>query len=250
MILLFDIGNTNIGIGLANAGKLVKTFRINTVTTKSFDEYYVSIKELIDVTCVTDVAICSVVPRVTELLVKVSKKFFNIEPLVVVQGVKTGINLKVDNPREVGADLICGAAGVDNNDSPYLVVDLGTAIKYVYVSNMTIKGVIISPGIGISVKALVGNTALLPDIDIEVPKNVLGNNTVSCMQSGVTYGIACQIDGLVERIMEETKDKELAVYLTGGLATIISPIVKTKIIYDSKIVLKGLLNIYNRNGRK
>ncbi|MDL2292152.1 type III pantothenate kinase [Acholeplasma sp. OttesenSCG-928-E16] len=249
MILLIDIGNTTIGIGLAFGNEIKMTYRLTTNTSKSFDEYYVAIKDLIKVEEVTDIAISSVVPRVTESFVKLSKKFFNINPLIVAQGTKTGINIKTENPKEVGADLICDAAGIVDNVSASLIIDLGTAIKYIYVKDKTIGGVIISPGIGVAVKALVGSTALLPDIDVLVPKNVLGTNTVACMQSGITYGTAAQIDGLIERIKEEVKQEDLKVYITGGLSSFIYPIIKTKAIYDSKIVLKGLLNIYYKNQR-
>jgi type III pantothenate kinase len=129
-----------------------------------------------------------------------------------------------------------------------LVVDLGTAIKYIYVKHKTILGVIITPGVNISIKALVGNTALLPDIDIEVPKKVLGTHTIACMQSGVTYGVAAQVDGLIERIKEETKE-DFDVILTGGLSEMIAPLCKYPLTRDPDLVLKGLLKIHARNER-
>src|SRR5690606_15010492 len=151
---------------------------------------------------IESVAISSVVPRITEKLKDISERFLKVQPLIVGPGVKTGLNIKTDHPREVGADLICDAVGVELEDMPVLIVDLGTAIKYIYVKNKTILGVIITPGVNISIRALVGNTALLPDIDIEVPKKVLGTHTIACMQSGVTYGVASQVDGLIERIKD------------------------------------------------
>ncbi|PKK92513.1 MAG: pantothenate kinase, partial [Tenericutes bacterium HGW-Tenericutes-6] len=140
----------------------------------------------------------------------------------------------------------CAAAALEAIKTPVLVVDLGTAIKYIYVKNKSILGVIITPGVGISIKALVGNTALLPDIDIEVPKKVLGTNTISCMQSGVTYGVAAQVDGLIERIRDEVNEN-FAVILTGGLSQTIAPLCKHELTRDSDVVLNGLLNIFNRN---
>lgn len=246
MILLFDVGNTNISIGLSDGKNVSETFRLNTEVTKTADEYFIAMKSLIDMKKIHAVAISSVVPRITEKLKDICNRFLNLEPLTIGPGIKTGLNVKTDNPREVGADLICGAVAVELIKSPVLVIDLGTAIKYIYVKNKTILGVIITPGVNISIKALVGNTALLPDIDIEVPKKVLGTNTISCMQSGVTYGVAAQVDGLIERISDEVKE-DFSVILTGGLSQTIAPLCKHKLSRDPDLVLKGLLNIFNRN---
>lgn len=246
MILLFDVGNTNIFIGLADGEKIVSTYRINTEPDKTADEYYVQLKPMIAFDKVKGVAISSVVPRVTEALREIASRILKLTPLIVGPGVKTGIHIKTDHPREVGADLICDAAGIENNDPITMVIDLGTAIKYIYVKEQTIRGVIIAPGIDISIKALTGHTALLPDIDIEVPKNVLGTNTIHCMQSGVTYGVASQIDGLVERVKKETKET-FQVILTGGLAPMIAPLCETPLRVDTELVLKGLLKIYHKN---
>ncbi len=246
MILLFDVGNTNISIGISDGAKILETYRLNTEVTKTADEYFIAMKSLIDMHHVDTVAISSVVPRITEKLKDISERFLKITPLILGPGVKTGVNVKTDNPKEVGGDLICGAAAIEEQKVPSLVVDLGTAIKYIYVKNKTIIGAIITPGVTISIKALVGNTALLPDIDIEVPKKVLGTNTIHCMQSGVTYGVAAQVDGLIERIKEEVME-EFDVILTGGLSETIAPLCKHPLSRDPNLVLNGLLKIYNRN---
>lgn len=246
MILLFDVGNTNISIGLSDGFKIVDTFRLNTIVTKTADEYYMQLKDVLSLYDIKQVAISSVVPRITEKLVQISEKRYHITPLVIGPGVKTGINIKTDHPREVGADLICDAAGVDDEKQSTLIIDLGTAIKYIYVKNKTIKGVVITPGVSISIKALVGNTALLPDIDITVPKKVLGTNTVQCMQSGVTYGVASQVDGLIERIKDEVNE-HFDVILTGGLSQTIAPLCKHKITRDPDLILKGLYKIFIKN---
>lgn len=246
MILLFDVGNTNISIGLSDGTKVYDTYRLNTEVTKTADEYFIAMKALIDMSDVKAIAISSVVPRITEKLKDISTRFFKLEPLIVGPGIKTGINVKTDNPKEVGADLICGAVAVEDESPSTLVVDLGTAIKYIYVKHKTILGVVITPGVSISIKALVGNTALLPDIDIEVPKKVLGTNTITCMQSGMTYGVAAQVDGLIERIKVETNDS-FQVILTGGLSQTIAPLCNQELTRDPDLVLKGLLKIYNRN---
>lgn len=245
MILLCDVGNTNLSFGISDGKDILDTFRLNTDVSKTADEYWIQMKHLITKD-ITEIAISSVVPRITEKLKDIAHKHFHLEPLVVGPGVKTGLNVKTDHPREVGADLICDAVGVEEFNKPMLIVDLGTAIKYIYVKNKTILGVIITPGVNISIKALVGNTALLPDIDIEIPKKVLGTNTISCMQSGVTYGVAAQVDGLIERISEEVKEP-FDVILTGGLSQTIAPLCKHPLTRDPDLVLKGLLSIFNRN---
>lgn len=246
MILLFDVGNTNVFIGVSDGFKIIDTYRLNTEVTKTADEYYIQMKNLIDFNQVKHIAISSVVPRITEKLKEIAKKFVGLEPLVVGPGVKTGLNIKTDHPREVGADLICDAVGLDDDIDPALVIDLGTAIKYIYVKNKTIFGVIITPGVNVSIKALVGQTALLPDIDIEVPKKVLGTNTIHCMQSGVTYGVAAQVDGLIDRIKAEVNE-DFKVILTGGLSSLIAPLCLHPLEVDQDIILKGLLKIYNKN---
>lgn len=246
MILLFDVGNTNISIGLSDGKNILNTIRLNTEVQKTADEYWIQMKNFFHADDIEAVAISSVVPRITEKLKEISLKRLSKEPLIVGPGVKTGLNIKTDNPREVGADLICDAVAVEDTEKPSLVIDLGTAIKYIYVKHKTIRGVIITPGVNISIKALVGQTALLPDIDIEVPKKVLGTNTITCMQSGVTYGVAAQVDGLIDRIQKEVND-EFQVILTGGLSETIAPLVFAPLERDPDLVLKGLLKIYLRN---
>ena len=246
MFLLFDVGNTNIFIGVSDGFKIIDTYRLNTEVSKTADEYYIQMKTIIDFKSVKHIAISSVVPRLTESLKEVSLKFVGIEPLIVGPGIKTGLNIKTDHPREVGADLICDAVGIDDDVNRALIVDLGTAIKYIYVKNKTILGVVITPGVNISIKALVGQTALLPDIDIEVPKKVLGTNTISCMQSGVTYGVAAQVDGLIDQIRTEVNE-DFKVVLTGGMSDMIAPLCRHDLIVDSDLILKGLLKIYNKN---
>ena len=246
MLLLFDVGNTNVCITTFDGNKLDENIiRITTLLDRSCDEYFLILKEMVDLKNVTNVAISSVVPVVTNALRTLSVKHLNIEPLVLEPKVKTGIGIKADNPREVGADLICDVAAL--NGSECLIIDLGTATKYIYAKNNTLAGVVICPGVNISIKALVSNAALLPDIDIKVPNKVLGNNTITCMQSGATYGVASQVDGMIERIKEETKNPNLKVIATGGLAKLIVPLTKHEIEIDELLTLKGLLAIYGRN---
>ena len=246
MILLIDVGNTTINMALSQNNRILKTAMINTNLNKTADEYYIDLNILFELTTIKDIIISSVVPIVTKELVDLSKKHFKIDPLVIQQKVKTGVNVLTDNPREVGADLIAVAAALVQNNKSYLIIDLGTATKYIYVKNNAITGVIITPGVEVSIKALVGNTALLPNIDILVPRKVLGSNTIECMQSGVTYGTAAQVDGLIDMVKAEVKE-DFEIVTTGGLAKVINPLIRHEIIDNPLLIFEGLLKIYNLN---
>ena len=245
MTLLFDVGNTNIYVGLGNNNEIVDTFRLTTELNKSPDEYYLIIKNFINHSKITGVIIGSVVPQVTISLIKLVEKYFGVKPVILAPGVKTGIKVIADNPREVGSDLIAVAAGVDG-DEPTLIIDLGTANKFIYLKNKTIKGVIIAPGISLSIKALNLNTALLPEVEIKFPDRYLGNNTIHCIQTGVLYGTVLSIEGFIKKIEEEVKEP-FKVILTGGLSNLFSKYLDNSIIRDPRLVLKGLLKIYSKN---
>lgn len=246
MILLIDVGNTTINLALSNNNKILKTAMINTNLNKTADEYYIDLNILFELTTIKDIIISSVVPIVTKELYDLSNKHLKIDPLIIQQKVKTGVNVLTDNPREVGADLIAVAAALVSNNKSSLIIDLGTATKYIYVKNNAITGVIITPGVEVSIKALVGNTALLPNIDILVPNKVLGRNTIECMQSGVTYGTAAQVDGLIDMIKAEVKE-DFEIVTTGGLSKIINPLIKHEIIDNPLLIFEGLIKIYNLN---
>ena len=246
MILLIDVGNTNICLTTANDGVIEnKIIRIKTLHDRSSDEYYLILKEMLKLDEITSVAISSVVPDVTYVLTELFVNRLNINPIVLGPKVKTGLSIKADNPREVGADLICDAVGVKDEEA--LIIDLGTATKYLYVKNRSLLGVVITPGVMVSIKALVSNTALLPNVEIKVPSKVLGNNTINCMQSGATYGVASQVDGMISRIRKEVNNSNLKVIATGGLANIIVPLCDNDIEIDDMLTFKGLLDIYGRN---
>jgi type III pantothenate kinase len=248
MIVLFDVGNTNIHVSKVINGILKPQLRIHTDVTLTAHQIHQQIKDYIGNNHIQGVAIASVVPRLMQSLTELSETFFLQKPFVLKPGVKTGLIIKTDYPQEVGADLICAAVGIQDDDD-HLIIDLGTAIKYIYVSRNQMKGVIITPGVDISMRALVGSTALLPDITIEIPKKILGTNTIECMQSGVTYGVAAQIDGLIHDIQQEV-GHSLKIVLTGGIAPLISKIVKTTHILDKELVLNGLYQIYQKNEEK
>lgn len=246
MLLIIDVGNTNICIGTYENNILDnKILRIKTSLDKSGDEYFLILSGMIDLKKVTGVAISSVVPDVTLALKSLFITHLNLEPIILGPKIKTGISLKADNPKEVGADLICDAAGVTDDEA--LIIDLGTATKFVYVKKKALAGVVICPGVFVSMKALVNNTALLPNIEIKVPNKVLGNNTITCMQSGVTYGVSSMVDGMIDRIKEEVNNPNLKVIATGGLARTIVPLCKHEIVIDNLLTIKGLLEIYRRN---
>lgn len=247
MILLVDVGNTTINMSLSDGNKFLKTAMINTNLNKTADEYYMDLNILFELPLVTDIVISSVVPIITKQFTDLSIKHLNIDPLTIQPKVKTGVKVNTDNPKEVGADLIAVAAAiVNNNNKSHLIVDLGTATKLIYVKNNAITGVIITPGVEVSIKALVGNTALLPNIDIKVPNKVLGTNTIECMQSGVTYGAAAQIDGLIDKIKKEVNE-DFTIITTGGLSKIINPLIEHEIIDNPKLIFEGLLKIYYLN---
>ncbi|NMA05756.1 MAG: type III pantothenate kinase [Acholeplasmataceae bacterium] len=245
-MLLFDVGNTEVKMGIYREGKIIEKYRFMTNPNISEDEFYLMIYPLIDKYIFKKIAISSVVPNITRMLRMLSLKRFYFEPIVVEPGVKTGLKILTDNPQEVGADIICASVRASSYDKNTLVIDLGTAIKYIYVSNKALKGVIIAPGVEVSMMALTENTALLPKFEIKVPKKVLGTNTVECMQSGVTYGIASQIDGLINFIKKEIKE-DFKVVFTGGLAPLIMPLIKHDALYDENLVLEGLIEIVSKN---
>lgn len=245
MILLIDIGNTNITLGLVKDDQIIQTYRLNSFTNKTSDEYYLLFKEIINLSDIKKIAISSVVPQITYVINELFLKYTKCAILILEQKIKTGIMVKADNPKEVGADLICDAKGLLGEEA--LIIDLGTATKYIYVKDNTILGLAIAPGLNISIKALVQDTALLPDIDLKVPKKVLGNNSITCMQSGVIYGTVFAVDGFIERIKEEINNPNLKVIATGGLSSMIIPLCKHDIVTDEYLTLRGLHEILKKN---
>lgn len=246
MILLVDAGNSNIVCGLSDGAKILKTYRFKTTTIKTSDELYILFKTLIEEKF-DAVIISSVVPIVTSALNKMFVNNYGINPMILGPGIKTGIMLKADDPKTVGADLICDVAGAYRSSEKSIIVDMGTATKYIYQDKNSFMGVAIAPGVSISMKALVDGAALLPAIELQTPETVLGKNTISCMQSGIIYGAASQVDGMIDRIKEEIKCDDIPVIATGGLAKIIVPLCKHEIVYNENLVLEGLLEIYNKN---
>ncbi len=253
MILTIDIGNTNIVLGGFKDDKLQFVARISTNATKTEDEYATKIRSIlvlhdVDKSEIEGAIISSVVPPLNAVMKKAINLIYDIEPLMVQPGIKTGINIHCDNPASVGADLICACVAAHYlYGSPSLIIDMGTATKIMVMNDSgTFIGVSIIPGVNIALKALASGTAQLPQISLEAPKSVIGKNTVDCMQSGVVFGNASMIDGMIDRFNEEM-GKDLSVYATGGLASTIIPHCKHKITMNENLVLEGLNIIYKKN---
>lgn len=258
MILTLDIGNTNIVVGCIDQDKTYFIERLSTVRTKTELEYAVDIKTVLDIYSVkaSDIEggiISSVVPQITNIVKLAAEIILQSKVIVLGPGVKTGLNIKMDNPGQLGADLVADAvAGIAEYPTPLIVIDMGTATTASVInSEKQYIGGMIMPGVGVSLDALTARASQLSGISIEAPKKVIGKNTIDCMKSGVLYSNAGAIDGIIERIEEELGEKATVV-ATGGLAKKIIPHCKKEIIMDDDLLLKGLLIIYekNRNEKK
>lgn len=256
MLLAIDVGNTNITLGVYDGESLKMTARIATESKSTADCYAVTLKNIIElkglkVSDIDGAIIGSVVPAVGSMLVGAIETACGISPVVLGPGVKTGINIVIDNPGQLGADLAAGAAAaLAHYDMPCIIFDLGTATTAsVMDKNGAFLGGAIAAGLYTTLNALTSNTAALPGISIEPPKKVIGSNTVDSMRSGLIFGAASMIDGMIERIEEELGEKA-TVIATGGLSSVIVPLCKRDIVCDNDLLLEGLRLIYNRNRKK
>ncbi|MCI9373714.1 MAG: type III pantothenate kinase [Lachnospiraceae bacterium] len=256
MILAVDIGNTNIVIGCIEQEKIYFVERTSTDIAKTELEYVVEFKILlelyrIDMKEITGCIISSVVPPLNNIVRSAIEKLLHIAPLFVGPGVKTGLNILMDNPAQVGSDLIVNAvAGLQYYGAPIILIDMGTATTISVVDEKkNYVGGMILPGVKVSLDSLVNRTSQLPKISLEAPKKVVGKNTIDCMKSGIVMGQASCLDGMIERIFEEL-GYEAAVVATGGLAGCIVPHCKKKIIHDNELTLKGLGLIYRKNAEQ
>ena len=253
MLLAIDIGNTNLVIGCIRDDKILFKARIATDSTRTSDQYGVEIKSMLEAygvkrSDIDDCIISSVVPPVFNSVRTGVIKIIGKQPMVVGPGLKTGLNIHVDVPSQVGSDrIVIAVAALAEYKAPLLLMDLGTAttIESVEPDNVYMGGVII-PGVRVSLDALTSRAAQLPGISLDQPKQVIGKNTVDCMRSGMMYGTAAMIDGLVER-MEEELGHRCTLIATGGLAQFITPLCKREIILDKDLLLKGLNIIYKKN---
>ncbi len=255
MILAVDIGNTNIVLGGIYDDELTFVSRIATDVSKTEDEYATKIKSIltlheVDKKSVKGAIISSVVPPLNAIIKKAIKLVYGVDAIMVGPGIKTGINIKCDDPSTVGADLICACVATHHiYGSPSLIIDMGTATKIMYVDkNGAFSGASIIPGVNIGLKALASGTAQLPQISLEAPKSVIGKNTIDCMRSGVVFGAASMLDGMLDRYMDEIGEK-VSVYATGGLSSTIVCHCKHDITLDENLILKGLNILYKKNCR-
>lgn len=254
MLLVFDVGNTNMVLGVYNGNKLASNFRIGTDKSKTSDEYGVIIRQLFEyegilLKDIDDVIISSVVPEVMHSLENFSIKYCLKEPMIVGPGVKTGINIKYENPQQVGADRIVNAvAGYEKYGGPLILIDFGTATTFCAVSEKgEYLGGAISPGIKISCDALFQKASKLHQVEIVKPKSAIGKNTTWAMQSGIVFGYAGLVDNIVSMMKEELGSDNAMVVATGGLAPLICAETKSVKIIDKFLTLEGLRIIYGRN---
>ena len=255
MILAIDIGNSNIVIGGVEGEKILFESRIRTDATKTSDEYCVDLKILLDVqgvpvNAIEGSIIASVVPQVLNSFQTAILKLTGKTSLVVGPGLKTGLNIKIENPAQTGADLVVGCvAALREHKPPLIVVDMGTATTVVVLDETgALIGGSISPGVKISLDALTERTALLPGLQLDQPKRAIGKNTIDCMRSGIMLGNACMLDGLIAR-MEGELGYKTTVVATGGIAKFVLPMCHTPIIYDKDLIIKGLAALYRDNKR-
>lgn len=254
MILVIDVGNTNITFGVYEKEELITTFRMMSKQPRTSDEYGISIKELLKSNDIKNediegVIIASVVPNVMHALNGAIVRYLKQTPLIVGPGLKTGIKIVTENPREIGADRIVDAvAAYEKYGGPVLVLDFGTATTYDLITeDGCFTAGITAPGIRISAKALWEDTAKLPEIEIKKPASILAQETISSMQAGLVYGQIGQTEYIINQVIKESGYENLKVVATGGLGRLVSEETDTIQFYDSSLTLDGLRFIYEKN---
>lgn len=255
MILTIDVGNSNIVLGAVQGNEIVFEARLRTDATKTSDEYCIDLKMILDVYSLNSAdiegsIIASVVPQVSNSMQTAIRKLTGKAPLVVGPGLKTGLNIAIDNPTQTGADLVVGCvAALREHKAPMIIIDMGTATTMIVLDkNSAMIGGAIIPGVKISMDALTNRTALLPGLQLDQPKKAIGRNTIDCMRSGLMLGSACMIDGMIDR-MEEELGYKTTVIATGGIAKFVLPMCRHEIIYDKDLLVKGLAALYRENSR-
>ena len=253
MILTVDVGNSNIVLAAVEGDEILFEARLLTDAARTADQYRADAQAVleahgVDPRKLEGSVIASVVPAVQEALFHALHRLTGQEPLTVVPGLKTGLTVLTDDPNEIGADLVVGSvAALRMYQPPVIMVDMGTATTVMALNrDGAFVGGCIAPGVRISMDALTGRTALLPDLELEMPEKAIGSNTVDCMRSGVLMGAACMLDGMVER-MEAELGCKTTVIATGGIARFVIPMCKTPMIYDQDLLVKGLAILYREN---
>ncbi len=255
MLLAVDIGNTNIVLGCLHEDTILFEARISTDRGKTSDEYAMEVLKILNLYGVETEQICdciisSVVPPVMNAIRTGIRKIIHKEPMVVGPGIKTGLNIRMDNPGQVGSDRIVIAVGaLETYDAPLILLDFGTATTLEVIDrNRAYIGGCIIPGVRTALEGLISRTAQLPSIALDTPRKVIGSNTVDCIRSGVMYGTAAMIDGMLDRAEEELGEKATVV-ATGGIAPVIIPLCRREIRLERDLLLKGLRVIYKKNAR-
>ena len=254
MLLAIDLGNTNIKYGVFNGEELVASFRVSSRISRTADEYGSVLVGLlsdrgINKSDIDGIIFSSVIPALNYTICHMCEFFFGISPLIIGPGVKTGLNVKTENPKEVGADIIVNSVSAYNKyGGPIVVIDFGTATTFdVISSGGELLGVVIAPGIKTSLEGLATKTAQLPMVELDAPKSVIGKNTKHCMQSGIIFGFAGLVENILRKIKKELNVAELNVVATGGLGEIIAREVKSIKKVDRTLTLDGLRAIYELN---
>lgn len=255
MLLTADVGNTNIKFGIFDGDELKIKLRISTDASKTSDEMAVELFTFfqiynIDADSISSSIISSVVPNITYSLKKAIQTVTGVRSLVIGPGLKTGLDIKIDHPETLGADIVAGCVGAcEKYGGPVIVIFMGTATAIVYVDgNNVYHGGAIAPGVGISLDALTNHGALLSAVDLKAPKKVISANTTDSIRSGIMFGTACMLDGMIDKFLEETGN-DCKIIATGGLAPMMIKNCKHEIIFDENIILDGLNFIYKKNSQ-
>lgn len=254
MLLAIDIGNTNIKYGVFDNDELIASFRVSSRLSRTADEYGSVLLNLlansnVDKNQIDGVIMSSVIPSLNYTICHMCEYFFGVTPLMVGPGIKTGLNIKADNAKEVGADIIVNSVSAFRKYSgPIIVIDFGTATTFDIINEKCeLVGVIIAPGVKTSLEGLTANTAQLPTIELETPKSVIGKNTKTSMQSGVIFGFSGLVENIVKKVKKELKLSDIMVVATGGLGEIIAKESKSIKAVDRTLTLEGLKAIYQLN---
>ena len=255
MLLTVDIGNSSVDFGVFDEeNRLRMTSKISADRSKYADEYAIALEGIlslhrIEKEQITDCMIASVVPSLTVQVSVAIQKLFAIRPLEVGPGIKTGLNIRIDSQTELGADIVANAAAAMSlAKPPMIIIDVGTATTFTAISSGgALEGVIIAPGVRVSLDALASQTAELPDVSISMPKHVIGKNSRDSMNSGVIQGQALMIDGFSEKIRAELKAEKIRIFATGGLAETVLPLCSQKIEDVPDLTLEGLRILYRKN---
>ena len=255
MILAIDVGNTNIVVGCIDDRKTYFVERITTTIGKPNLEYAVALKSILEIYHIAPdqldgAIVSSVVPPLNRTILAAIRKITGLNAMLVGSGMKTGLNILMDNPKSVGSDMIVNAVGaLAEHEPPIIIIEMGTATTMSVIDkNGRYVGGAILPGLRVSLDSMSASTAQLPRISLDTPRRVIGKNTIDCMRSGVIFGNAAMIDGMLDRIEEELREKT-SIIATGGISKIVLPLCSHTITYDGALLMKGLLHLYEKNRR-